>query len=89
MPGFVLVFHPLAWKLLEQHDPILCLKVAGQWEFPWATWSDTGLGLYAQICSWTFLGRQEAYHSSSNPRTFDLVGRHYTNSGGDYKTIKD
>lgn len=39
--------------------------------------------------SWTSLGRQEAYHSSSNPRTFDLVGRHYTNSGGDCKTIKD
>lgn len=31
------------------------------------------LSVYAQLCSWALTGRDSAYHSSSNPRTFYLI----------------
>lgn len=73
--------------VLKQHDPIACLSVAGQWEFLWVPWS-VKLSLRAQLCSWMSTHRQNAYHCSSNPRTFRLIRRYYTNNGWDCKTVK-
>lgn len=88
MPGFVLVFHPLAWTLLKQHDAMVCWLWMENRKSLRQSGLTLALSLDTQVCSWTALGRQKAHDCSSNFRTFHLISRHYTHNGWGYKTIK-